>query len=38
MPADAALVVIGIVVAFGLFGVALAWADFYSRDCRKPPA
>lgn len=38
MSTDAAMIVIGIVAAFGLFGVALAWADFYSRDCRKPPA
>jgi hypothetical protein len=30
MPTDVALIVAGITLAFGLFAVALAWADFYS--------
>ena len=37
MPADVVAVIIGIVIAFGAFGAALAWADFYTRDCRTPP-
>jgi hypothetical protein len=30
MPTDIAIVVTGITLAFALFAVALAWADFYS--------
>ena len=33
-----ALILAGIVLAFVLFGVSLAWADFYSRAARKAEA
>lgn len=37
MPADVAMVVTGIVLAFALFAGVLAWADFYTKG-RSPVA
>lgn len=38
MPTDVAIAVTAIVVAFGVFAAALAWADHYSRDVRRTQA
>lgn len=38
MPTDVAIVVVAIVVAFGVFAAALAWADYYTRGVRRPQA
>jgi len=38
MPTDVAIVVAAIVVAFGVFAVALAWADYHTRGARHPQA
>jgi len=36
MPTDTAIVVAGIVAAFTVFAVVLAWASFYTRGYRAP--
>lgn len=36
MPTETAIVVVGIVIAFGAFAVALMWADHYTRGFRPP--
>ena len=36
MPTETALVIAGVVLAFAVFAVALAWADYYSRGFRGP--
>jgi len=36
MPTDTAIVVAGIVAAFAVFAVVLAWASFYTRGYRAP--
>lgn len=36
MPADVAIVVTGIVLAFLIFAAALAWGDYYTRGIRGP--
>lgn len=36
MPRDTAIMVAGIVIAFAVFAVTLAWADFYTRKARPP--
>ena len=38
MPTDTAIVIAGIVVAFAVFAIALAWADFYTGKVRPPGA
>ncbi len=38
MPTETTIVVAGIVLVFAVFAVALAWADYYSRDFRAPGA
>ena len=38
MPTETAIIVAGIVLVFSLFAVALAWADYYSRNSRTPGA
>ena len=38
MPTETMLVVIGVVVAFGAFAVALGWASFHTRNFRAPGA
>lgn len=38
MPTETAIVVAGIVIAFGAFAVALMWANYYTRDFRAPGA
>jgi hypothetical protein len=38
MPTETAIIVTGIVLVFSLFAVALAWADYYTRDFRTPGA
>jgi hypothetical protein len=38
MPKDIALIIAGIVAAFAVFAIALAWADHYSGKARKPGA
>ena len=38
MPADVAMIVTGIALVFLLFAAVLAWADYYCRDHRQPPA
>jgi hypothetical protein len=36
MTTQGILVLAGIVSAFAVFGITLAWADFYSHGARKP--
>jgi len=36
MPTETAIIVAGIVLAFAVFVVSLAWADFYTRNVRTP--
>ncbi len=36
MPADTAIIVAGVVLAFVVFAIALAWGDFYTRGARTP--
>jgi hypothetical protein len=36
MPADTALMVSGVVIAFVIFMLALAWADFRTRHINRP--
>jgi hypothetical protein len=38
MPADVAIIVGGVVLAFAVFAVTLAWADFYSGKVKQPHA
>jgi hypothetical protein len=38
MPTEIAIIIGGIVLAFAVFAVALAWADFYTRNVRVPGA
>lgn len=38
MPTDVAVIVAGIVLAFVIFAVSLAWADHYSKNARQPGA
>jgi multisubunit Na+/H+ antiporter MnhC subunit len=38
MPTETAIVIAGIVVVFGIFALALAWASYYTRDYRAPGA
>jgi hypothetical protein len=38
MPTETAIIVTGIVLVFSLFAVALACADYYTRDFRTPGA
>jgi hypothetical protein len=38
MPADVAIIVGGVVVAFVVFAATLAWADLYSGRVKKPNA
>ena len=38
MPADVAIIVGGVVLAFAVFAATLAWADFYSGKVNKPNA
>ena len=38
MPTETAIVIAGIVLVFAVFAVTLAWADFYTRNCRAPGA
>jgi hypothetical protein len=37
MPTETALVVAGITLAFAVFAVALAWADYQTRNLSPPP-
>jgi multisubunit Na+/H+ antiporter MnhC subunit len=34
MPTETAIIITGIVLMFALFAVALAWADYYTRNYR----
>lgn len=36
MPTETAIVVAGIVLAFSVFAVTLAWADYYTHNVRPP--
>jgi hypothetical protein len=36
MPADVAIIVGGVVLAFVMFAATLAWADLYSGKVKKP--
>jgi hypothetical protein len=36
MPAQTAIIVAGVVLAFAAFAISLAWADFYTRNFRAP--
>jgi hypothetical protein len=36
MPADVAIIVGGIVLAFAVFAATLAWADLYSGKAKQP--
>ena len=38
MPTETAIIVASIVLVFGSFAVALAWADYYARNSRTPGA
>jgi hypothetical protein len=38
MPTETAIIVAGIVLAFAVLAVSLAWASFYSRNYRAPGA
>jgi hypothetical protein len=38
MPTETAIIVAGIVLVFSAFAVGLAWADYYSLNCRTPSA
>jgi hypothetical protein len=38
MPTETAITVAGIIIAFAVFAVSLAWADFYTRNVRTPGA
>jgi len=38
MPTETAIIIAGIVLAFAVFAVSLAWADFYTRNVRTPGA
>jgi hypothetical protein len=38
MPTETAIIVAGIVLAFGSFAVVLAWADYYTWNSRIPGA
>ena len=38
MPTETAIIVAGVVLVFSLFAVALAWADYYTRNSRTPGA
>jgi hypothetical protein len=38
MPTETAIIVAGIVLMFSSFAVALAWADYYTRNTRIPGA
>jgi hypothetical protein len=38
MPTETAIVIAAIVLVFAVFGVALAWADYYTRNFRAPGA
>jgi hypothetical protein len=38
MPTETAIIIAGIVLVFAVFVVALAWADFYTRNYRAPGA
>jgi len=38
MPTGTAIIVAGITLVFTLFALALAWADYYTRDVRMPGA
>ena len=38
MPTETAIVIAGVVLAFAVFAIALAWADFYTRNYRAPGA
>ena len=38
MLTETAIIIAGIVLAFAVFAVALAWADFYTRNVRVPGA
>jgi hypothetical protein len=38
MPTETIVVVAGIVLAFAVFAVSLAWADFYTRGVHTPGA
>jgi hypothetical protein len=38
MPTETIVIVAGIVLAFAVFAVSLAWADFYTRSVRTPGA
>jgi hypothetical protein len=34
MPTETAVIIAGIVLMFAVFAVALAWADYYTRNVR----
>jgi hypothetical protein len=36
MPRDTAIVIAGIVIAFAVFAIVLAWADFYTNKATPP--
>jgi len=36
MPTETAIVIAGTALVFAVFAVALAWADYYTRDYRAP--
>lgn len=36
MPADTAIVIAGILIAFAAFAIALAWADYHSSNVTPP--
>ena len=38
MPTETAIVVAGIVLMFAVFAIALAWADYRTRNFRAPGA
>ncbi|MBI2714873.1 MAG: hypothetical protein HYX37_10520 [Rhizobiales bacterium] len=38
MPTETAIVIIGIVLVFAAFAIALGWAAFYTRNVRTPGA
>ena len=38
MPTQTAIVIAGIVLVFGVFAIALAWVDYYTRGHKNPGA
>jgi hypothetical protein len=38
MPTETAIIIVGIVLPVAVLAVAMAWADFYTRNYRAPGA